>query len=225
MDIKEKKHVATINLTSLPGAYHCNNADFGKSFYSEEDEFPLLYSSHQGRNARCILVDRIMRDGEQYKLQTVQTIFIPWELDDRLCYTPDAIIDKENDFIYVYTGNTSPVTDFFIFKFRLPALHEGDVKLSRNDLLSSWVIFNNPLYYKQGGAINNNIIYILEGVPVWQADNILRIIDLSNCTYKTINLSKDYSLNWEPEDVFFYNNRLYIASNQAGFYLVNMEEE
>lgn len=223
MDMEKKKHVATIALSSLGSSYHCNNADFGDTFYSDSDEFPLLYSSHQGRNARCILVDRIFKEDGEYKMETIQRIDLPWEVDEPLGYTPDAIVDNENNCLYVYTGNTIPITDFYIYKFRLPTHTEGNIKLSQEDILASWVINDCPSYYKQGGMVKDNILYIMEGVPGWQTDNILRIINLKDNIYTLINLSKDFYANWEPEDVFLYDNDFYIAANRSGVYHLKLE--
>lgn len=224
MDMEQRKHVLTVVLPSLGNAYHCNNADFSNTFYDETDAFPLLYSSHQGKAARCILVDRIIYEGEDVKLKTIQRIDIPFELDKPLEYTPDAIIDKDNNFLYVYTGNTIPITDFFIYKFRLPSISEGGtVRLTKEDAISCWTICDNPSFYKQGGMVKDDVMYIMEGVPAWDKDNILRIIDLKNNSYKLINLSKELNVKWEPEDIFIYKNDFYVASNRMGVFKLKIE--
>lgn len=224
MDMESRQHFATITLNSLGSAYHCNNADFSNTFYEETDAFPLLYSSHQGKSARCILVDRIYKDGNEYRMETIQRIEVPFEIDDPLQYTPDAILDKDNHFLYVYTGNTIPITDFYIYKFRLPSIHEGEVvRLTKKDAVSCWTINDSPSYYKQGGMIKDNVLYIMEGVPGWNTDNILRVIDLNREGYKLINLSKALNSNWEPEDIFIFNNNFFIASNRAGIYKLELD--
>ena len=223
MDMRQKNHVATIPLQSLGSAYHCNNADFSNFFYKDSDEFPLLYSSHQGKDARCILVDRIYKVKEEYQLKTVQIIRIPYNLDEPLQYTPDAIIDEDNSFLYVYTGNTEPTTSLYIYKFRMPKFVEGITTLSENDIEAVWIISDNPPKYKQGGTIKDGIIYLMEGVPRWGADNILRVIDLQRGLYSIINLSKDFNVKWEPEDIFWYDDCLYAASNRSGIYQIKVK--
>lgn len=219
MDMKSKKPVATVSLATLGKSYHCNNADFSDIFYTVSDEFPLLYSSHQGKDARCILVDRINKNNGQYVVETVQRIDLPYEEEMPLQYTPDAIIDKDHDFLYVYTGNTITLTDFYIYQFRLPGVQEGDyLKLTKEDIICKWAIFEDPAYYKQGGMMKDGLLYIMEGVPKWNTDNILRIIDLKHFCYKTINLSKSFGVDWEPEDIFMYNDDFYITSMRSGIY-------
>lgn len=224
MDMRQRRHVASISLLSLGSAYHCNNADFSNFFYDEADDFPLLYSSHQGEDARCILVDRIFKVGGEYKLETIQTIEIPYEIDESLQYTPDAIIDKENQYVYVYTGNTIPLTSFYIYKFRLPSFTKGKVSLTEKDIEAIWVITDNPPKYKQGGMIKNQNLYLMEGVPGWDSDNILRVIDLQKGSYTMINLTKRFNAIWEPEDIFWYNGNFYIASNRSGIYQVQFKK-
>ena len=221
LDMQEREFVSSIQLMSLGSDYHCNNVDFSGIFYDGRDPFPLLYSSHQGQSARCILVDRIISDGYRFELETVQRITIPSDVDAPLRFTPDAIVDKDNNCIYVYTGNTIPITAFYIYKFRLPSLNEGEiVTLGRSDILGSWVICDIPANYKQGGMIKDGIMYFMEGVPFWNTDNILRIVDLNAGVYKLVNLTTAFDAVWEPEDIFIYDNVFYIASNRAGIFRV-----
>lgn len=211
-DLKTGNIAGNITLNSLGASYHCNNADFGPYFYAAGDEFPLLYTSQQGGNARCILADRIFKKDGKYTSETVQRIELPYEDERPLQFTPDAIIDKDGGFIYVYTGNTKPITDFYIYQFRLPDIKEGDtVKLKKEDIISKWAIFGDPAFYKQGGTIWNGNLYVLEGIPRGGADNILRIINLKECKYKTVNLTKTLGAQWEPEDLFLYEGNLYAA--------------
>ncbi len=223
-DLEVKKPVATVSLPSLGTDYHCNNADFSSVFYDDADPFPLLYSSQQGKTARCVLVDRIYYDGDEYKVETIQRIDIPFEIDIPLEYTPDVILDKDNDYLYVYAGNTLPITDFYIYKFRLPKVDEGDMKLEEKDLLSSWVIIGNPSYYKQGGMISNNHLFVCEGVPGKNTDNKLRVVDLGSGSYKLFDLTEIFNAKWEPEDIFMYDNKLFVASSQSGVFQLHQKE-
>ncbi len=224
MDLKQKRHVATIPLFSLGSAFHCNNADFSSSFYDDSDEFPLLYSSHQGNDARCILVDRIYKVGKEYKFKTLQRIDIPYGLDEPLQFTPDAIIDNENQYLYVYTGNTKPITSFYIYRFRLPRFAEGSITLTEKDFEAAWIITDNPPKYKQGGMVKDGIIYLVEGVPGWETDNIIRAIDLHTGSYSIINLTKSFNAKWEPEDIFWYDGNFYIAANRSGIYRLDEKD-
>lgn len=220
-DLKSKSAITSVPMSSLGEAFHCNNADFGSSFFEEGDAFPLVYSSQQGQGARCLIVDRVCCVNGVNIIETIQKINLPFEEVVPLQYTPDAIIDKENGYIYVYAGNTIPITDLYIYKFRLPSISEGKiVQLKKDDILAAWAIYGDPAYYKQGATIHGDFIYILEGVPGWNADAILRVIDLNYNCYKCINLSKSFNIRWEPEDVFFYNDSLFIASNGSGIYLL-----
>lgn len=221
-DLNQKCYVATITLSSLGSAFHCNNADFSNTYYNNTDEFPLLYSSQQGKNARCILVDRIYKTGEEFHLETIQRIDIPYEIDIPLQYSPDALIDKDKNCLYVYTGGTIPLTDFYIYKFRLPSPSEGNVRLTKEDILSEWVIEGCPAYYKQGGMVKDGVLYIMEGVPGWNTDNIIRIININKNTFTLINLTELLNVKWEAEDIFLHDDCFFIASNKSGIYRIDI---
>lgn len=224
LDIEKKEIISNVALDALNSSFHCNNVDFSSFFYSVDDEYPLLYSSHQGRAARCILVERIRKEAGSYSLSLIQTIFLPIGEEKPLQYTPDAIVDKDNGFLYVYTGNTRPITDMFIYKFRLPQIQEGEVvELSMTDLLDCWTITGNPAYYKQGGTIKDDVLYLVEGVPGWNSDNILRIIDFKKNVYKLVNLTDLFNSTWEPEDVFFYENKLFVTSAGSGIFCIETD--
>lgn len=220
-DIKNKTLIATRDI-NFNGSYHCNNVDFSNTFYNPHDEFPLLYSSQQNRYVRCIIADRITQQTGDYMMETVQRIDLPFEDEVPLQYTPDAVIDKKNGFIYVYTGNTIPITDFYIYQFRLPSIEDGEVvKLKEEDIISKWVVKDNPAYYKQGGIMRDGVLITLEGM----SDNKMRIIDLENHRYKLIDLKKDYGANWEPEDIFEIDDQLFLVSSGQGIYQVVLSNE
>lgn len=221
IDITNKQPINTIE-SQYNENYHCNNADFSNIFYNINDEYPLLYSSQQGRFARCIIADRITQQNGNYMLETVQRIELPSDKEKPLQYSPDAVIDKDNGFIYVYTGMTTPITDFYIYKIRLPKIEEGDVvQLKDKDILSKWVIQNDPAYYKQGGRIIGRYLVTLEG----KSDNKMRIIDLENHRYKLIDLMSDFGAKWEPEDIFEIGGELFIASGATGIYKIVLSDE
>ncbi|MBR4388615.1 MAG: hypothetical protein IKT00_05505 [Prevotella sp.] len=221
IDIKNKQLITTIQ-PEYNENYPCNNADFSNTLYDSQDEFPLLYSSQYGKYARCIVVDRIFKQGENYKIETVQRIDLPCEKEKPLQYSPDAILDKKNGFIYVYAGKTSPITDFYIYQFRLPKIEDGKViKLKENDIVSRWVILNDPAYYKQGGIFINGLLITMEG----KSDNKMRIIDLENHRYKLIDLKSDFGAKWEPEDIFEVDGEIFIASGGTGIYKIVFSNE
>ncbi len=215
IDIKNKQNIATIEL-DYNDNYHCNNADFSNTFYDINDEFPLLYSSQQDRYARCIIVDRLVKRNDNYTLETIQRIDLPFEQEEPLQHYPDAVIDNMNGFLYVYAGRSS---DFYIYKFRLPKIEEGEVvKLTEEDVLARWVFGDNPARYRQGGKIIGNFLIILEG----KSDNKMRIIDLDNHRYKLINLTSDFGAKWEPEDIFEIDGEIFVASGGTGIYKIEL---
>ena len=214
IDITNRQPITTIE-PDYNENYHCNNADFSNTFLDINDEFPLLYSSQQSKNARCVIADRITLRNGNYILETVQRIDLPYDKEKPLQYSPDAVIDKENGFLYVYSGMTTPITDFYIYKFRLPRIEEGEVvQLKEKDIISKWIIEDNPAYYKQGGKIIGGFLITLEG----KSDNKMRIIDLENHRYKLIDIMSIFGAKWEPEDIFEVDGEIFVASGATGIY-------
>ena len=218
LDINNKQHITTLEL-EYNSDFHCNNADFSNTFYDIQDEFPLLYSSQQDRYARCIIVDRIIKRDGNYNLETIQKINLPYDKEEPLQHYPDAVIDNEKGFLFVYAGRS---TEFYIYKIRLPKIEEGEVvQLREEDIISRWVIFDNPARYRQGGRMVGNFLITLEG----KSDNKMRIIDLENHRYKLIDLKSDFGAKWEPEDIFEVDGELFIASGATGIYKIVLSNE
>ena len=218
LDINNKQHITTLEL-EYNSDYHCNNADFSNTFYDLQDEFPLLYSSQQDRYARCIIVDRIVKRDGNYDLETVQKIYLPYDKEEPLQHYPDAVLDNENRFIYVYAGRS---VEFCLYKFRLPKIEEGEVvQLREEDILSRWAIFDNPARYRQGSKMIGDFIITLEG----RNDIKMRIIDLENHRDKLIDLKSDLGAKWEPEDIFVIDGEIFMASGATGIYKIELSDD
>lgn len=186
---------------------HCNSVNFSSSYYSDEDEFPLIYVStgYSSGGYTGALVYRIQREQSMFSFSLVQTLKFP--VFESLVWTEFIPADR---FCYLcYTGAN------VVFKFYLPSINEGDVYLNYIDAIDSfqfpsqteWI--NNSsnqdrLYY-------NEKIISISGVPHSGESLFLAIMDLSSRTYEHIFDLKAMGLYQEPESVFFWKNNLCIA--------------
>lgn len=210
-DMETYKRLSFFKTPSV-SSYHCNNADFSNIFYDENDRFPLLYISQFRNNDRCVIVCRITQEKNVYSIRVVQKIQLPMD-HSIIGYYTDAVLDNENGFMYVYSYNSTKYNSISIHKFKIPEFREDEtVVLTNDDIIES---FNNGFCrHPQGAIIKNGLLYMVEGVPNWGTEVYLRVTNLKNKSHARVSFSKmQTDRTWEPEDIFFYNDELYCASN------------
>lgn len=229
-NIQKKKDIFTLTQTALGQAsvYHCNQSCFGKEKYHPEDPFPLLYVSMFQASGRCSsMVYRILPNWNtasdeynSFSLVLVQRIYYPKASNTNALYYVNAVIDTINNCIYTYSSNSYPSTINYlkcqISKFPLPDAHSGNVVFEDKDIIESYAV-DAASANMQGGAIDNNMLYIGRGYPGAGYVN-LYIIDLLE---KRIKYNVDLLNNGfyeEPEGAFFYNGILYISTSYYKIY-------
>ena len=223
-NMRQKQMVFTLSQKSLGQAsiYHCNQSCFGKEKFNSEDPFPLLYVSMFQAGGRCsAFVFRILanwntsiNEYDSFQTELVQKIFYPKASDTNALYYVNAVLDTLNNCIYTYSNNSYPSTINYpkcqISKFPLPDAHSGNVVFEDKDIIESYSV-DAVSANMQGGAIDNNMLYIGRGYPGAGYVN-LYIIDLLE---KRIKYNVDLLNNGfyeEPEGAFFYNGILYIST-------------
>lgn len=210
-DMTDGNRVALFKLPGTPDGlvYHCNNADFSNFFYNDDDEFPLVYVSHP--NSGHVSVCRITHMQKSFTLDVVQTIVFTHLTN------PDITIDNENGYMYASSYKNGTV---HLYKYKTPDYHiSGEVYIDPNDILET--MDTGYTVNRQGSIIKDNYYYLVEGIPDQGTDVFIKVVNLKNGSYSRINLSKTCGFNWEPEDVFFYNNELYCVTNYGkGVYKV-----
>jgi hypothetical protein len=210
-DMETYKRLSLFKTPSV-SSYHCNNADFSNIFYDENDRFPLLYISQFRDNDRCVIVCRIIQEGMKFTIRVVQKIQLPMD-HSIIGYYTDAVLDNENGFMYVYSYNSTKYNSISLHKFKMPEFREDEtVVLTNDDIIES---FNNGYCkHPQGAKIKDGLLYMVEGVPNWGTEVYLRVTNLENKSHARVSFSKMQTEKiWEPEDIFFYNDELYCASN------------
>ncbi len=204
-DMSNGKEQAIFKFPGAPKGYnyHCNNADFSNTFYYEDDEYPLIYISQNAH--KHVVVCRISRTNNTFSLNVIQTIVF------KDLYSLDITIDNENGYMYNYAavgGNKLRLLKYKIPDHRL----SEEVTLTKEDILDTLDIDGYISDY-QGARIKDGLFYFAEGVPNWGSDPCIRIVNLSNGSYSRFNLKTLFGFNHELEDLFFYNDELYCATN------------
>ena len=206
-NLDTKAKVQEIPLTAV-STHHCNNANFGKEYYSAGDPFPLLYTSQENEKEHKCLVYRVTGTEGNYSVSLVQTIHFPEPSDDFMWY-PNMMIDTQNSKMIVAGLGNNPWSkgrdNIIRYKvFDLPKLSEGpEVTLSLNSIEDSIELTNKPT--TQGGFVYDNKIYEVFGL----GDNATLIAtDLT--THKEV-FAIDINgtgIAVEPEGCFRYDNSI-----------------
>lgn len=219
---------------------HSNSVAFGKEFYCEEDEFPLLYtniynnyasSDEKMKGVTCVY--RLQRNGTDFSTRLVQLIEIGfvedslWKSENTNDVRPfgNFAIDHENSVYYAFTMRDEDGTTRY-FSFDLPKLKDGDYdeKFNVNRvILKAENIkdqFDCPYHrYIQGACYHNGYIYSLEGFTNNEKNPpAIRIIDTQNKVQKEEYLLSDFNLTIEPEMIDFENNICYYSDNYGNLY-------
>ncbi len=212
-NLKQKKFVKKITLT--PNKYnHCNQASFSDKYYSTEDMFPLLYVSGSSSGTyNHVQVYRITGYEDNFEIKQIQEIILPPSNKETWVYWTCIIMDNDNHALYAYANSNTR-----LIKFDIPDIYLDTVNLTDYDIKE--IIDLDFIDHQQGGIIRNNILYIIFGVPAWGDKVTLRIFNI----YKKIEMAKlnltDLNFKKEPEALFFYNNDIYCATNNAGIYKI-----
>lgn len=217
-NLEEKRQIGIVTLKVVPNN-HCNSVSFSNIFFEKTDFFPLLYVSGSSSGTyNHVQVYRILKENENFSIAKIQEITLP----NNLTWS-GAVIDKENNYMYVY-ANTKGAQ---IAKFNIPDINNQNVILTDNEILETFIL---PSFtHQQGACIKDSLLYIMEGVPGWGDINYLRIIDLNNKQeFRKINLSELGYGRVEFESISTYNDGFILTTNNnCGIYslIINSRNE
>ncbi len=221
---------------------HSNSVMFGNARYSDEDEFPLLYTNIYNNHADfenklkgVTCVYRIKRKDNSFSSTLVQIIEIGftedtiWKSESCEDVRPygNFTIDNENSLYYAFTMRDQEKTTRY-FSFNLPNINSGDydesfgakrVVLQKTDIKC----FFDCEYHRfiQGAGFQNGIIYSLEGFTNDKINRpAIRLIDTNTKTQKEIYYCSDFGLADEPEFIDFTNGDCYYSDNLGNLYKI-----
>ena len=180
---------------------HGNSVMFGKEYYDEKDEFPLLYTNIYNNYAKTenklkgvCLVYRVQRNGREFITTLVQIIEIGFVEDETLWKSAGGIedarpygnftIDAQRGILYAFTMRDATHSTRY-FAFDLPKVTQGEMcekyNVKRAVLKESDIkeYFDCDYHlYIQGACCHDGKIYSLEGFtdsPEYPA--AIRVID------------------------------------------------
>lgn len=211
---------------------HSNSVSFGNTFFSEGDEFPLLYSnvynnysSAEDRHEGICCVYRIFRENGQFSSQLVQVIQVGfvdtplWRSEKGGDVRPygNFVVDRAANCLHAFTMRDAEEQTRF-FSFDLPKAGDGildpqyGVRLVKLDAADIKAQFDCEYFrYLQGACCSGDLIFSVEGFS--DAPNLpwLHVVSLSE---KKVVADLDLGtlgLRIEPEFITVYNDRLFYS--------------
>ena len=218
---------------------HSNSVMFGNERYSDNDEFPLLYTNIYNNHASAsdklkgvTCVYRLEREGNNFKTTFIQMLEIGFT-EDSIWKSEQGdvrpygnfVIDSENSLYYAFTmRNEEPCTRFF--SFSLPKANDGiydenlgvkRVTLKKEDIIETFDI--EYQHYLQGATLEKGIIYSLEGFSDDRNNPpAIRLIDTKTKKQIEVCFCADLGTWIEPEFIDFDNDICYYADCHGNLY-------
>lgn len=190
------------------GSIHCNNVDFGNTFYNETDPFPLLYLEYRGTK-HSTGVYRIVNKTGTFELEKIQVLTFTE------CNSSITNNNLDTNEMYItYIDDNHPADSQSIARIKIPDYLSGNQTISIN---SSHIIekINIERKLHQDGTIYKNKLFQLRG---GSGSGELWIFDLTK--HKTI-LTVDWNevgMSGEPEGIGWYKDHLVITNNSGQVY-------
>lgn len=243
-DLEENKRVYRIFLTpheeknGTTLIYHCNQCNFGREKYDEQDMFPLLYINQRNPSdsiGALITVYRIIPKLDEndsivsFSMDHIQNIYLPLMTDENCLGNPNMVIDTKKNVFYTYSRNNNRKASNYgkgmITKFKMPSLYKDgviqeNVYLTDDDILDSFKCDFN-MFNAQGGFYRKGKLYFVQGMPSNTPSNnyvYFRAINLKK--KKQIKVVDMLALGFdkEPEGCWYYNGKVMISVVGKEFY-------
>lgn len=223
-------------------APHSNAVFFGKDYYEEGDEFPLLYSNvyNNYKNAEDPMMGvcfayRLVRVASGFETQLVQILRVGFVEDASLWRASEQghgvrpygnfVMDNERGALWAFTMRDEQTGTRF-FRFDAPSPHDGElgadgvrrVVLDASDIRE---YFDMPYYrFIQGAILHNGKIYSTEG---FQDDMVnrpaIRVVDLASRTEIYCDLIA-HGMMEEAEMIDFYQGECYYSDADGNLYIL-----
>ena len=226
-DTKTMKLVNTVNTGINEPTWHCNQIFFGKDFYSSRDKYPLLYVSMEHEEVHAIMVFRLVRLGDAFYAQQIQTLDLEFSKEEDTVYYPNAYYDYEDDVVY-YAGYTqkSYMKDdsnyLKFYSFFLPDFRLEYYSFNTSESIETFTLPSETA--TQGGFISHHHLY--QTFSFGDKVNPLRmpkmrIVDLTKHTIikEYQNLGEQFGVYEEFEHVAIDNQgKMYSLGNPFNIY-------
>lgn len=227
-------------------APHSNSVVFGNEYFSEGDEFPLLYSNiynnfAKAENKLCGVscVYRIQRSGNDFSSTLVQLIEVGFTDNRELWRSAGEILDVRPYGNFVIDTESSKYYAFVMrdgekstryFRFNMPGLSDGEIDatfgvrkaiLSENDIEE---YFDVPYHnFMQGAVCYKGKIYEVEGFGK-DVRSAIRVIDLNGKGEQLYFDFYEAGYEAEPELIDFCGEKCIYADAHGKLFCLAFEK-
>jgi hypothetical protein len=222
---------------------HSNSVFFGKDFFAENDEFPLLYTNVYNNYSKCedrrigvCCVYRIKRNGNSFSGELVQVIEIGFKESEKLWISPQKndvrpygnfVADNKKGIYYGFVMRDGDRSTKY-FAFNLPSFNDGEfdaklgaqkVVLGEKDIIDSFDCEYHR--YIQGACVYDGKVYSLEGFGHDKVNvPAIRIINPKSKLQELFMPFENFDSPTEPELIDFWNEICYYADNPGNLYII-----
>lgn len=229
--------LAYTNLASYDVNNHANCCNFGNVFYND-NSIPLLYVT-TGKvgdiSLKCFVENiNVTKTGDDYSVSTslVQTITFDQTNFENKGYKkiwdcPAYLVSPDNKYLYVFgakyrTNGSQSQYDldnmYIITKFKYPDISNSEVTLTADDVIEQFTT-EYQVDFTQGGTLHNDLIIYSFGLGTTAHPSKIGIWNVnSKSLINTIDLTDAPCGNQELEDVYVYENHLYITTQSKNIY-------
>lgn len=227
---------------------HNNAVFFGKEYYEEGDEFPLLYSNVYNNYQKCEIrnegkccVYRLTRDGVNFSTKLVQVIEIGFVEDTSLWKSAPGTfdirpygnfaMDREKGELYAFVMRDA-VNETRYFAFDVPQVRDGEFDENlgafRKVLTPSDIKYSFDCEYHkgiQGACVYGGKIYSVEGGCCGHTGTAaFRIINPEKRAQELFVSFIEKEIYAEPEGIDFYDDKCYYVAGHGDMYLLEFED-
>lgn len=239
--------VAGLPFASAGKDNHANAISLSDTRY-EGGWLPLLYvTGGRPANGRMVChVENIRKEGNVYRAERVQRITLcadfAWDMQPGSAYreadgfcriwgAPTWMVDSRENCLYVFSAiyrttrayaRFAKENRYVVTKLRLPAPTEGDVTLTRQDVLDQ-VLYDFDVLVTQSGVVRGGEIYYVFGFGRDQASRESSQLRIYNLRTREITGRIDLAtaIPEELEGCDFYQGELHVVTQAGSLYKIN----
>ncbi len=245
---KNPEPLADFRLGSSGTGNHANAASLSSTYYKGNKDFPLLYVTGGVASGPMVChVENIVKDGSSYSARQVQAITLAdefrWDMapashyktDDgfyKIWGFPSWLVDNEEKCLYVFSAiyrTTLPYARhkeqnrYVATKMRLPDVSEGDVVLTRADVLDQ-ILYDFDVFITQSGCIKDSKIFYTFGFGKPRESlksSQMRVFDIKQRKIvQSLDLAE--AIPEELEACSFYKGDLYVMTVKGNVYKIGL---
>lgn len=240
--------IAEFPFASAGKGNHANCVSLSETHLSGNG-IPLLYITGGQPNDGVLEcnVENILKSDQGYQAKRVQRITLSgefvWDMKPssefrtadgfyKVWGAPNFIVDSKADCLFVFSAVFRTTKAFaqhkkdnryVVTKLRLPKPSEGDVTLTRKDVLGQ-ILFDYDVFVTQSGCVRDAKIYYVFGFGRDRASlesSQLRVYDLpSGKIAQRIDLAEE--IPEELESCSFYKDELYVMTQKGNLYKITL---